>query len=142
MGKLLRVRSAQPMHLFSANDIVMSSESGSQDIIYSGDLCVFLRIDSTKHLLGRVVQFSYLEGSKRAREYSGLYVDITKKSITSIGVLANYYFGVSEPSTDTWVAFKPLVGKYAIGYLPITHYRYTIDSSGLRERDDCAFLYR
>ena len=92
-----------------------------------------------EHLVGRVVQFSYLEGSKRAREYSGCFVDTTKESVNSISVLANYYYGVSELSSDSCISFKPLVGRYSIGYLPMIYYKYTIDSSGLRERDDCAF---
>ena len=137
----LRVRDAQPSHLFSGIEYV-ASESSRQDFVHSGDLCVFERIDSTKHLVGQMVQFSYLEGTKKSREYSSLFVDTTKESINSIGVLANYYIGVSKLSTDSIVSFKPLVGPYSIGYLPMSYYRYTIDANSLSECDGCSFSVR
>ena len=138
--RLLRVRSAQPSHLFSVSDGNDNSSSSRQDIVNSGELCVFKRINSVKHLLGRVVQFSYLEGSKKSRQYSGSYVDTTKESVTSIGVLANYYHGVSDMSSESYVAFKPLIGMYSIGYLPMNHYMYTIDESSIRDHDNCSFV--
>ena len=140
--RLLRVRSAQPTHLFSVSDAVISSESGQQAIVNSGDLCVFQRIDSMKHLIGCVVQFSYLKDTKRECEYSGCFVDTTKESINSIGVLANYYYGVSNLSSNACVSFKPLVGRYSIGYLPMIYYRYTIDSRVFVSVMIVYFLYR
>lgn len=138
--RLLRVRSAQPSHLFSDDNDNSLSSASRQDIVNSGELCVFKRCNSPKHLLGRVIQFSYLKGSKKSQQYSGTFVDTTKESFTSIGVLANYYYGVSDSSTDSYVAFKPLKGIYSIGYLPMNHYMYTIDESSIRDHDKCSFV--
>ena len=83
--RLLRVRSSQPSHLFSASDL----ENNSSSFVRMGDLCLFHRVDSEKVLLGRVIQFSYLEGSKKQREYSGTFVDMSIDSYKNIGVFAN-----------------------------------------------------
>ena len=58
--------------------------------VRSGDLCVFKRVDrkKPKYLLGRVVQFSYLSGSKRDRQYTSTYVDMTKENFKTIGAFA------------------------------------------------------
>ena len=63
----------------------------AQEIVSSGDLCIFRRIDDTdKLIIGKIVQFSYLEGTKRQQEYSGLYVVLTK-DYKSIGTFANWF---------------------------------------------------
>ena len=54
-ARLLRVRSAQPSHLFSSSDFVKTSSS----IVQMGDLCHFRRVDSKKVFLGRVFPISY-----------------------------------------------------------------------------------
>jgi hypothetical protein len=61
--------------------------------------------------------------------------------MNTIGVLANWYQGVSSTSTDDSdsVSFKPLINQYHIGYLSMEHYRYTIDGSCLRESDKFSF---
>ena len=41
--------------------------------------------------MGRVVQFSYIEGNNRQHEYSSMYVDLTKDSYKSIGAFANWF---------------------------------------------------
>ena len=104
-----------------------------------GDLCVFQRVDDEKHLVGRVIQFSYLEGSKKSCEYSSSYVETTKESVNFIGVLANWYQGVPSTLTDSSVSFKPLDSRYGIGYLSMGYYKYTIDGSCLRESDEFSF---
>ena len=85
--RLLRVRSSQPSHLFSASDL----ENNSSSFVRMGDLCLFHRVDSEKVLLGRVIQFSYLEGSKKQREYSGTFVDMSIDSYKNIGVFTNWF---------------------------------------------------
>ena len=139
--RLLRVRSAQPSHLFTGMNKCNTSlsASGHQERVCSGDLCIFRRIDSEKLLLGRLIQFSYLEGSKKSREYSSLYVDTTIESVTNIGVLANWYQAVSTTSSDALVSFMPLQTKFTIGYLSMEHYRYTIEESALQESCDFSF---
>ena len=115
------------------------SASGQQQKVCSGDLCIFRRVDSEKPLVGRVIQFSYLEGSKRSREYSSLYVDTTKERVTNIGVLANWYQAVSRTSLDELVSFMPLQTNFTIGYLSMEYYRYTIEESALQE--SCEFSF-
>ena len=137
--RLLRVRSVQPTHLFSGSGATGSSSSGYKQFVYSGDLCIFQRIDSSKHLVGRVIQFSYLQGSKKAREYSSSFVDTSKESLHSIGVLANYYCGVSAASNDSHVSFKPLIGHYSTGYLSMSNYKYTIDDTSVSQCEGCSF---
>ena len=136
--RLLRVRSAQPSHLFTGiND---GARSGPQTTVYSGDLCIFQRIDTEKYLLGRVVQFSYMEGSKSERQYSSTYVDTTdEERLESIGVLANYYQAISATIDNSSVSFKPLITRYRIGYLSMRHYKYTVDENALQESDDFSF---
>ena len=81
----------------------------TQTIVSSGDLCIFRRIDDTNKLfIGRVVQFSYLKGTKRQQEYSGIYVDLSSKDFKSIGEFANW-FAMSDITYDNKVEFRPLV---------------------------------
>ena len=35
----------------------------------------FQRVDDNKQLIGRIIQFSYMNGPKRAREYSSSFVN-------------------------------------------------------------------
>ena len=100
-------------------------------------MCVFQHVDDEKHLVGRVIQFSYLVGSKKSCEYSSSYVETNKESANSIGVLANWYQGVSSTLTDSSVSFKPLDSQYDLGYLG--YYKYTIDGSCLQESDKFSF---
>ena len=46
-----------------------------------------------KCLLGRIIQFSYLTGAKKERQYSSNFVDLSKESYKSIGVYANWFQG-------------------------------------------------
>ena len=89
--RLLRVRASQPGHLFNGE-----SELGTDQervIVRSGDLCFFRVQHSTNILIGRIIQFSYLEGSKKERQYSSTYVDMSLESFHNIGVFANWYQG-------------------------------------------------
>ena len=91
------MRSEQPSHLFSGS----SGQNIIQSHVRVGDLCIFRRIDCEKVLLGGVVKFSYLVGTKKQREYSSSYVDMTKDSYKNIGVFSNYIarFEVNDLNT-------------------------------------------
>ena len=78
-----------------------------QTVVTSGDLCVFRRVDDDQKLLiGRIVQFSYLTGTKRQQEYSSMYVDLTKDH-SGIGAFANW-FAVAD-NVDGFVHFSSLI---------------------------------
>ena len=47
-------------------------------------------IEKNKHLLGRVIHFSYLSGSKRDSQYTSTYVDMTKERFKTIGALFRF----------------------------------------------------
>ena len=65
----------------------------------SGDLCIFKQIDCSECLVGRVVQFSYLLGTKKQRQFSNGSVDLEKDSASNIGIYANWFYGV-KPSEN------------------------------------------
>ena len=85
------------------------------------------------------MQFSYLEGSKRDREYSSSYVDTSKNKFQSIGVLTNLFQAVKQSIDMAFVSFVPLNDAFKIGYLPITCYISTIHEITLCHSDDSAF---
>ena len=89
--RLLRVRSTQSSHLYTGDNGDDSFDSGHQKKVNSGDMCVFKRIDCEKVIIGRVIQFSYLDGGKRERQYSSSYVDMSLESHKNIGVFANWF---------------------------------------------------
>lgn len=130
--RLLRVRATQPKHIFN---IDRQNQCGRQEIVQSGELCAFKLADSNKISLGRVIQFSYLEGTKKQRQYSSCYVDVTLESVNSIGVFANW-FQARKKSAN--VVFVPL-DIFTIGYHPMQNYVSTIDESLLDDVEDGAF---
>ena len=65
--------------------------------------------DAEKYIIGRVIQFSYLRGNKREREYSSNYCDISKQSHNNIGTFANWYIAVHPRDTTENVFFKPVM---------------------------------
>ena len=100
----------------------------------SGDLCIFKRMDSkTKCLVGRIIQFSYLQGTKRERQYSSDYVDLSKASHKNIGVCSNWYQGtkVGQNNASGVVNFKPLDQVFTPGYLSLEYYVASIDDKAL-----------
>ena len=105
--RLIRVRGSE-------DKTVETEAAQTQTIVSSGDLCIFRRIDDiNKLLIGRVVQFSYLKGTKRQQEYSGIYVDLSK-DFKSIGAFANW-FAMSDITYDNKVEFRPLVDVFTQG---------------------------
>lgn len=132
--RLLRVRASQPSHLFHDENEIQSNQ---EKLVKSGDLCFFERADSNKLLLGRLVQFSYLEGSKKQRQYSSSYVDMSLESFKTIGVFANWY-SASVSVDQQKVSFIP-VDSFTTGYLPMENYVSTISESYLEEDENASF---
>ena len=66
-------------------------------------------IEEKKYLLGRVVHFSYLSGSKLDRHYTSTYVDMTKEIFKTIGAFVNWYIGVYSDAShmDQVLPFMP-----------------------------------
>ena len=60
----MRVREQQLGHLSSGSSTV-GTQNDSESRVKAGALCLFKRVDCQKILVGRVVQFSYIEGNKR-----------------------------------------------------------------------------
>ena len=125
--RLLRVRSSQPSHLFSTTD---SSLSQTSSIIHIGDLCLFRQIDNERVLLGRVVQFSYLTGTKKEREFSGSYVDMSNESYKGIGVYANW-FARRGSEVGEIIYFDALDLVFKAGYHGMEHFVATVNDSYL-----------
>ena len=131
--RLLRVRSKNADHLYSVESRCVSASN----TVRAGDLCAFRRIDDgTKFLLGRVIQFSYLNGNKRQRQYSSNFVDLTKESIENIGALCNWYTFVSFDRVR--VFFEPL-RMYTAGYIPFENYHCTVSDTALSADDNFSF---
>ena len=116
------------------------NEGGHQNINI-GNMCIFKRIDdSTKCLIGRVTQFSYLTGNKRARQYSSNYVDMFKKSKANIGVLANWFQGTKSGNENCResINFKPL-NLFTAGYLSMKNCIATINESTFLSNAEFSF---
>ena len=116
--RLLRVRSEQPSHLFSGID--QQSTLGSN--VRVGDLCVLRRVDCDRLVMGRVVQFSYLTGTKKQRAYSSTYFDMSIESFKDIGVYCNYFARSNNTDFTETVAFEPLELVFTTGYLTMENY--------------------
>ena len=107
-------------------------------------VCVFKRVDdSSKCLLGRVVQFSYMKGTKKQRQYSSDYVDLSKESYREIGVFANWFQAtkangpVIRDGDD--VCFVPLDLVFTPGYISLEKYVSTIHDVSLVLQDNYSF---
>ena len=124
--RLWRVRKTQPAHLFSSS----SELCGSSSCVKIGDLCLFRQLESEKVLLGRVIQFSYLEGNKKEREFSGCFVDMSIESFKGIGVYANW-FARKKDSVSNNVDFEALDLVFKAGYLSMEHYVARLEDSCL-----------
>lgn len=135
--RLMRVRSEQPSHIFTGTE----TGTGPQTSVKSGDLCIFTRVDCEKCLLGRIIQFSYLAGNKKDRQYSSDFVDLSKESCKSIGVYANWFQGTRalENQVAGTVSFKPVDLVFTPGYLSMCNYVSSIDDSTLVENEDFSF---
>ena len=102
------------------------------------------RLQSEKVLVGRVVQFSYMEGNKKQREYSATYVDMATyrmkkatndKTFRDIGVYANYFARAEESNHNTDIDFQALDLIFKAGYLSMDHYVSTINEKSVSPSD-------
>ena len=74
-------------------------------------------------LVGRIVQFSHIEGTKKQRQYTSSYVDMEKESFRTIGGFANWFARLESTSADeTVVHFTPLDNVFTAGYISMDHY--------------------
>ena len=75
------------------------------------------------------MQFSYLVGTKRERQYSADYVDISKESCRSISCFANWYQTTWQKYLKNEIPFKPIDHIFTPGYLPMDNYVAIISNS-------------
>ena len=100
-----------------------------------GDFCVFKRIDNEKFLIGKIVQFSYLEGNKRDRQYSSNYVDVSKDSYEKIGAFADWYVILEDPENGLIRLEELETGIFTVGYVSMDQYYCRIESTMLTFND-------
>ena len=132
--RLLRVRRDHPSHIFSETDAQISDT----DYLKCGDLGLFRTVDDSRYtIIGRVVQFSYLRGTKKQREYSSNYVDLRLESKNDIGALCNWY----ECKRDhDKLSFKTS-NIYTIGYVSLENYDLPISDTILTTNVDEGYLF-
>ena len=130
--RLLRVRNEQPSHLLTGND---NNPNDTEVIVHIGDLIIIRQIDNPeKVLLGRVIQFSYLEGTRSSHRYSSTYVDTSKDSYKTIGVYANYY-ALFDPEINDIIPFESLDSFFTTGYAPMENFVCLVNSSSVIDSD-------
>ena len=129
--RLLRVRSEQASHLFDSTKFNYTPAN----CVMAGDLCLFKSVDNEeKYVLGRIIQFSYLRGNKREREYSSNYCDMTIESRNDIGTFANWFIAVHPTDTSAKeVLFRPVHMLFTAGYVAMSNYLANIEDSMLIE---------
>ena len=135
--RLLRVRNEQPSHLLTGNE----NDPSGTEVIHIGDLILIRVIDNSgKVLLGRVVQFSYLQGTKSSRRYSSTYVDTSKDSYKTIGVYANYYARYGSENNGL-IPFESLDSVFTTGYAAMENFVCLVNSSSVVDshQDGVAF---
>ena len=91
----------------------------------------FKRVDCKKCLIGRVVQFSYLTGNKRQRQFSNNFINLSKDSVKNITVLANWFSAVSQSDDqrlkeNDFILFKSIEIEFTCGYIAAECYIATI----------------
>ena len=124
----------------------MSYNNIPETCVQTGDLCLFSNTFSPgSYILGRLVQFSYLYGTKKQREYLSNYCDLTKESCNDIGAFVNWFLptdSVESDGSNCNVIFKPAGHLFTTGYLGTSNYYKKIKYSYLIESDDSsnAFL--
>ena len=119
--------------------------SQTRIVVNVGDLCVFRQADSEKVLLGRIIQYSYLEGNKRERQYSSNFVDMSIDSFCKIGAYANYFAVVeSEEEINDVVPFESLESVFTTGYISMTNFICIVNESSVvtSYRGDIAFAVK
>ena len=101
-------------------------------------------MDCNKCLIGRVVQFSYLTGNKRQRQFSNNFVDLSKDSVKNIGVFANWFSAVSLSDDERFeekdfISFKSIEVDFTCGYIAADCYIATIDETVVMDAPNFSF---
>ena len=90
------------------------------------------------YALGRILQFSYMSGTKNNREFSGDYVNLDEKcDLSCIESFCNWYIALEE--IDSSVGFE-LTHSYTQGYLPLDNNVMTIPENQLTFSENYAFI--
>ena len=134
--RLLRVRKKQLSHIHNTRSDAVYPENH----IKTCDLCIFNRVDDqSKFAIGRVLQFSYMRGSKKEREFSADYVDFDVDSdMSHIGAFCNWYVGKEKGSELGFL----LSYNYAQGYLSLDNYVMKITENQVVMSEEYAFIIR
>ncbi len=82
-----------------------------------------------------------MKGSKRERQYSGNYVDLSKESVRDMGVYTNWYSAVRHRKTkeEGSVSFNAICAKFTCGYVSTENYIATIDDDMIVDSQTHAF---
>jgi len=105
-------------------------------------------VDCNKCLICRVVQFTYLTGNKRQRQFSNNFVDFSKDSVNNIGIFVNWFSVVSQSLDERFeekdfILFKSIEVEFTCGYITADCYMATIDKAVVMDApkwsDRCSF---
>ena len=133
--RLLRVWQNQLSHIHDARNNAVYPENH----LKTCDLCMFRKVDdSSKFGIGRLLQFSYMHGSKKGREFSSDYVDFDahKTELSEIGAFCNWYVG--EEAGD-FIGFT-LTHDYTQGYLSLDNYFMKIPENKCTMSENYGFI--
>ena len=103
------------------------------------DLCMFRKVDDTsKFGIGRVLQFSYMHGSKKGRQFSSDYVDFDagKINLSDIGAFCNWYVGKED---GEFIGFT-LTYEYTQGYISLGNYFMKIPENQCKRSEEYGFI--
>jgi len=91
-----------------------------------------------------VVQFSYLTGNKRQRQFSNNFINLSKDSVKNITVLANWFSAVSQSDDEfleenDFIFFKSIEVEFTCGYIAADCYIATIDKTVVIDASNFSF---
>ena len=132
--RLLRVRQTQLSHIHNTRNNSVYPENH----LKTCDLCLFWRVvDLSKFAVGRVLQFSYMHGSKKGCEFSSDYVDFdtSKTELSEMGAFCNWYIG---EEVGDFIGFK-LTHDYTQGYLSLDNYFMKIPENECARSENYGF---
>ncbi len=125
IDRLFRVRKNQPYTCDAKPDVrhVSNTVPKISECLNVGDICVFSRPQGMWQI-GRVLQFSfYLETTKSAKQYRGMFVSLTAENKKKIGVLCSWYS--VQPGGDP-AMFTQVQSEETHHFQPITAYVCTL----------------
>ena len=86
-----------------------------------------------------MIQFTDLSGTKRQQEYSGMYVDLSEPSYTSIGAFGNWYAREDSNESLDLIEFVPIRHSFQIGYVSMENYVCTVPNVNFVTTDSGSF---